>query len=147
MPAPKGHSPYPGCETGGRPKKYTDEFLEKEAEFLSEWIRKDKNNLFIEDFCFERGYHDSRISEFTEVNQKFSDAYDLLKMKQKTALFKGGLTKRFAYPMCALILSHNHGIIAKTEQKLSGSTTDPLAFILQSIDGKTKDLINDDNTE
>ncbi len=146
MPAPKGHPPYPGCETGGRPKKYTQEFIDKEADALQKWIR-DKQNLFIEDFCFERGYHDSRIPEFIEVNEKFSDTYSLLKMKQKTALFKGGLTKKFAYPMCALILGHSHGVIAKTEQKLTGSATDPLACILQNIDGKTKDLINDDSAE
>ena len=32
MPAPKKHPPYPGCETGGRPLKYTKEFIEKEAD-------------------------------------------------------------------------------------------------------------------
>ncbi|MFI0435997.1 MAG: hypothetical protein ACH350_09820 [Parachlamydiaceae bacterium] len=146
MAAPKGHPPYNENSEGGRPKKYTEEFLDKEAKALEEW-RRDKNNLFIEDFCLERGYHDSRITEFVEANERFSVAYDMFKMKQRSALFKGSLAKKFSYPMCALILSHNHGIIAKTEQKLSGSATDQLACILQSIDGKTKDLIHEDNAE
>ena len=28
MPAPKGHAPYPGCEKGGRPKKYTKDLAD-----------------------------------------------------------------------------------------------------------------------
>ncbi len=116
MPAPKAHKPYPGCETGGRPKKYTEQFLDIEADALNEWI-KDKQNIFIEDFCLERNYHDSRIPEFVRDNEKFSDAYNKLKMKQRVSLFKGGLTKKFAYPMCALLLGHNHGIVAKHEEE------------------------------
>lgn len=143
MPAPLGHEPYPGCETGGRPKKYTPEFIENEADELKKWM-KDNKNLFIENFCLERGYHDSRIPEFVEANEKFSDAYSMLKMKQKIALFQGGLTKKFAYPMCALILSHSHGVIAKTEQKLSGDSVNPLAFVLNNVDGTSKELLNND---
>lgn len=141
MPAPKGHLPYNKNGEGGRPKIYTPEFIEKEAEALEEWM-KDKNNLFIEDFAYERGYDESRIPEMSN-NERFLGAYNRFKQRQKTALFKGGLNKKFAYPMCALILSHNHNIVAKTEQKLTGSSTDPLAFIIQNIDGTSKDLVND----
>lgn len=141
MAAPKGHPPYNKNGEGGRPKIYTEEFIDKEAIALQDWM-KDKQNLFIEDFCFERGYHESRITEFVEANERFSLAYNMLKMKQKTALFKGGLTKKFAYPMCALILGHNHGIVSKTEQKFSGDKINPLEFILSSIDGQSKDLVN-----
>lgn len=87
MAAPKGHPPYNKNGEGGRPKIYTEEFIDKEAIALQEWM-KDKQNLFIEDFCFERGYHESRITEFAEANERFSLAYSMLKMKQKTALFR-----------------------------------------------------------
>lgn len=143
MAAPKGHPPYNKNGEGGRPKIYTEEFIDKEAAALQEWM-KDKQNLFIEDFCFERGYHESRITEFVEANERFSLAYSMLKMKQKTTLFKGGLTKKFAYPMCALILGHSHGIVSKTEQKFSGDKFNPLGFILNSIDGKSKDLVDEE---
>ncbi len=142
MPAPKGHEPYNKNGEGGRPKKYTPEFLDQEANALIEW-NMDKNNIFIEDFCLERGYHESRITEFVQANDRFSEAYDMQKMKQKVALFKGTLGKKFSYPMAALILSHNHGIIAKTEQKLTGSATDPLSFVLDRVDGKSKEFVNE----
>jgi hypothetical protein len=144
MPAPKGHPPYSGCETGGRPKIYTEEFLDNEADLLNRWRKRDKINLFIEDFCEERDYHEARISEFVKENEKFSEAYKMLKMKQKSAVFKAGLTGKFKFPMCSMILGCNHGIYAKTEQKLSGNAVNQLEFIVSVNDGKTKDLIEDD---
>lgn len=142
MAPPKGHAPYKGCETGGRPKIYTKDFIDNEADKLNEWIQ-DRNNIFIEDFCFERGYHSSRIDEFVRDSDKFSLVYGMLKMRQKTALFKNGLNRKYAHPMCALILSNNHNVHLKTEQKLTGSATDPLEFLLNKADGKTKDLVDD----
>lgn len=141
MSAPKGHLPYNKNGEGGRPIKYTQEFLDKESRVLEEWM-KDKNNLFIEDFCFDRGYHESRIDEFVKANERFSLAYNRFKMKQKSALFSGGLRRKFAHPMCALILSHNHGVYQKTEQKVISNTLDPLEWIVGNIDGNSKDLVN-----
>lgn len=142
MVSPKGHAPYNKKGEGGRPKIYTEEFINNEADALEEWM-KDKNNIFIEDFCFERGYHDTRIPEFCKVNERFSHTYNLFSMKQKSSLFNGGLKKKFAHPMCALILSHNHNIHQKTEQKLTGDVTNPLHFIIQNSDGTSKDLIDE----
>jgi hypothetical protein len=139
MPAPKGHPPYKGCETGGRPVKYNKAFIENEANLLEEWMEK-KENIFIEDFCLERNYSYNRAIEWTKDNEKFSVTYQKLQTKQKVALFKGGLSKKFAYPMCALILSHSHGILSKSEQKLSGDAANPLSFLLKQANGKSKDL-------
>ncbi len=144
MPAPLGHPPYSGCETGGRPIKYTPEFIEQEAIEFEKWIQVEKN-LWIESFCFERGYGERRFYEFIKVNDKFSQAYELLSTKQKLELFKGGLDRSKFFPMCALLLSHKHNIHLKTEQKISGDAVNPLAFALQKADGKSKDLINDEN--
>ena len=58
-------------------------------------------------------------------------------------LFEGGLKRKFAHPMCALILSHNHNIYTKTEQKIVGNTENPLACILNNIDGSSKDIVSD----
>jgi hypothetical protein len=145
MPAPKGHPPYPGCETGGRPKKYTKEFMENEAELLREWM-KDKNNIFIGDFCFDRDYGEARIDEFVKTNEKFSEVYSKFKLRQKTEIIKGGLKRRFAHPMCALLLSNCHDMYLRTEQKTVGEVSNPLAFALQSVDGTTKDLVNESRT-
>ena len=143
MPAPKGHAPYNVNGEGGRKKVFTPEFLDKEADALVEWMEK-KGNIFIEDFCHERGYDDSRVSEWERNNERFGSAYKRFKMLQKTHLFKGGLSKKYSQPMCALILSHSHNIVARTEQRISGDASNPLSIVLSDIDGKTKDLIEDD---
>ncbi len=140
MAPPKGHAPYKGCETGGAPKIYTEQFINNEADKLLEWL-EDKQNIFIEDFCYERGYHDSRVPEFAKVNDKFSYAHSILKMRQRSALFKGGLNRKLAHPMCALILSHFHNIHSKTETTVTNNNQDSLKSILEDIDGETKDLI------
>lgn len=142
-PAPLNHPPYPGCETGGRPKRYTDEFIEAEADKLDEWMKEKKENIFIEDFCAERGYSFSRVNEWEKSNEKFGEIYEMFKMRQKVALFKGGLLKKFSYPMAALILGHAHGVYAKTEQTVSGSAINPLDCILQMIDGTSKCLVQE----
>lgn len=143
MPSPKGHPPYNKNGEGGRPKIYTKEFIDKEADALEEWM-KDKNNLFIEFFAFDRDYNEDKIAYFEKENERFRRAYKKFKMKQKAELFSGGLKRKYAHPMCALILSHSHGVHQKTEQKITGSATDPLSFIVQEIDGLTKDLLNDE---
>jgi len=142
MPAPKGHLAYNKNGEGGRPKIYTTEVIEKEAEALEEWM-KDKNNLFLEEFAFERGYDTDKLHVWAKENERFRGTYKRLQERQKIILYRGGLSKKFAYPMCALILANSHGIVAKTEQKLSGSAVEPLAFALDKIDGKTKDLVNE----
>lgn len=141
MGAPKGHPAYNKNGEGGAPKIYTNEFIDKEADKLKQWIEEDKQNIFIEDYCFFRGYHDSRIPEFVKVNKRFSDVYDILKMKQRISLFKGGLNRKFAHPMCALILSNYHNIHAKTETTVTNNNQDSLSSIIDDIDGNTKDLI------
>lgn len=146
MPAPKGHPNY-NVDGIGRPKRFTPDFIDLQAIELLKWMEESEDNLFIEDFCRYREFHDSIIHQFVKDNQNFSNAYDKLKSKQKVNLFKGGLTRKYAHPMCALILSHNHNIIAKTEQKLTGSVTDPLGFVFIHVDGNTKDLVTDDDTE
>lgn len=142
MPAPKGHPPYPGCETGGRPKKFTEEVIDKEAVALEEWMQK-KENVFIEFFALERGLHEDNIADFERENEKFRRVYKKFKMRQKGMIFEGGLKRKYAHPMCALILSHSHQVYLKQEQKFSGDSANPLACLIQSVDGSTKDLVND----
>lgn len=142
MPAPKGHPPYNTNGEGGRPKIHTDDFIDKETDALIEWMKK-KENLFIEDFAFERGYSYKRLAEWAKEHKRFAGTYETFHQRQKTILFKGGLSKKFAHPMCALILSHSHGIYAKTEQKLSGDSVNPLAFAITTVSGSTKDLVSE----
>lgn len=140
MPAPLGHPPYNKNGEGGRPTKYTAEFIENEANELDKWVENQKS-IFLEDFCLERGYDDHRTHEWSRINERFSAALYRFKMRQRSAIFKGGLSKKMGYPMCALILSHSHGIVAKTEQKVTTDIAHPLAFAMDG-EGETKELVN-----
>lgn len=146
MPAPKGHAPYPGCETGGRPVKYTKEFIDNEADELLKWIEK-KENIFLEMFAYERGYYDELLTQWAKDNEKFSIASKRFRSRQKALLQHGALTKKYNYNMAALVLSHSYGMHAKTEQTISGDAANPLACILNANDGSTRNLINDNNSE
>ena len=87
MPAPKGHKPYNVNGEGGVPKIYTKEFIDKEADELTEWMKK-KENMFIEEFAFERGYSYKRLSEWAKENQRFADTYEAFHQRQKIILYK-----------------------------------------------------------
>jgi hypothetical protein len=141
MPAPKGHPPYNVNGEGGRPLKFTQEFIEKEADALEEWS-KVPSNMFLSDFCHPRGYLAKKISEFEKDNERFREALIKFKEKQRDSLFKGGLSKKFNYNMCQLILGHAHGVYAKTEQSVNMTANVTTNSILE-LDGATKDIVND----
>ena len=137
MVAPKGHIAYEG---GGRPLTYTKEIVDKLADKLEKWI-EEKENLFIQKFAYEMKFNHRKISDFKEISTKFREACDRLDAKQQYSIFDGGLKRKYAHPMCALILSCNHNIHAKTETTVTNNNQDSLSSILDDIDGNTKDLI------
>jgi len=94
MPAPKGHPPYAGCETGGAPVYWTPERIEAEADALREWL-KDKNNFYFHDFCYERDLPEEWPSRFAKKNEKFRQAYKKARLKQQIVMSKNALFKKF----------------------------------------------------
>lgn len=62
----------------GRPQIYTQEFIEKEADALLEWVQVE-SNMYLSKFAFDRGYSTKRLEEFPHANVKFSGALDLAK--------------------------------------------------------------------
>lgn len=146
MAAPKGHPSYPGSETGGRPVKYTPEFIDAEADAFFEWM-KHKTSLWYEDFALERGYDPDLLSMWAKENERFSGVYKRAKAWQKSLLVRGGLMNRFNAGIVKLVLFNASGWTDKQETKVSGDATNPLACVLNLIDGKTKDLTHDDSTE
>lgn len=143
MPAPLNHPPYAGCETGGRPTKYTAEFIEAEAEAFKEWMQK-PDSIYFKRFAVNRGYHPNRLVEFASQNEKFSCVYAQAQAWQECRLAEGGLTSEFNSGFCKFVMGNVCGWAEKTETKVSGDSANPLAFVLQNIDGTTKDLINGD---
>lgn len=142
MPAPTGHEPYNTNGEGGRPKKYTEEFIEAEATAFEAWI-KDQKNVYFKRFAITRGYHPQRLSEFAEQNNRFSEAYKLAQAWQEVKLVEGGLSGKFNSSFTKFAMSNLCGWTDRTETKVSGDAANPLAFLMQKIDGSSKDLVNE----
>ena len=142
MPAPKGHEPYEGCETGGRPEKYTEEFIEREADAFLNWIGSNRN-IYFKSFALERGYHPNRLAEFANQNEKFLGAYEKAKAWQEIRLIEGGLLSEFNAGFTKFVMINVCGWTDKQETKVSVDKANPLRFILEQINGKTKDLIEE----
>ncbi|WP_068469954.1 terminase small subunit [Candidatus Protochlamydia phocaeensis] len=141
MPAPKNHPPYPGCETGGRPRRYSKEDIERFADELIIWMKKE-SNFWLKDFCLERDIDPDFMAEWAKENKKFNGAYKLAKGIQESRIFKGAMMETFNTGMSKFALMNCHGWADKQESKISGDASNPLAFVLNSIDGQSKDLVD-----
>lgn len=142
MPAPKGHEPYNKNGEGGRPLKYDDTFIENEAIEFEKWIEK-PNSPWFEDFANQRGYSPEYLSRWAKDNERFNQAYKRAQALQKSILIKGGLSNKFNPSFTKFVMSNTCGWSDRTESKISGNAQSPLAFILQSVDGTSKELVND----
>jgi hypothetical protein len=144
MPAPKGHAPYPGCETGGRPKRYSIEDIERFADELTIWIKIEKN-FWYKDFCHEKGLHPQFMSEWAKENHKFREAYELAKSIQESKIFKGSMLDNYNVTMSKMALTNWHGWKDKNETRISGDTLNPIAVLFENTDGTTKELVTDES--
>jgi hypothetical protein len=141
MPAPKGHVAYPGCETGGRPIKYTLEYIENEADMFLEWMKRE-DSLYYKEFCLERGYNPKRLLEFSEVSEKFSHVYEQSKVWQETRISKKALNNEINSGFSKFFMSNVCGWSEKQETKLSGDSANPLSFVLGLDNPQAKELIS-----
>jgi hypothetical protein len=89
--APKGNQ-YAVGASDGRPPTYTEEWLEKEANILLEWIAK-PSSIFLSSFAVERKYSPQRLPEFAKKSLVFAEAYEVAKWKQTEKFAMNGLTK------------------------------------------------------
>jgi len=144
MPAPKNHTPYPGCQNGGRPAKYTKAFIESEADAFLLWM-KNPESIYFKRFAIDRGYHPNRLSEFAENNEKFSGVYEKAKAWQEVRLVEGGLLSEFNAGFTKFVMGNVCGWVEKQETKVSGDAANPLAFLLQKVDGQSKVLVDGGN--
>lgn len=140
MPAPKSNVIY--CESG-RPRKWNDEAIEREADALEEWIIKPASPWF-EDFALQRGYAPQRMSEFVKLNARFAEVYERAKAAQLSILVKGGITAKFNPSFTKFVMANVFGWYDKQESKISGDAENPLNFLLKQADGQSKDLVKDE---
>lgn len=143
MPAPKSHEAYRNKEgklLGGRPKTFSDERIEEEAEAFVEWMKKE-DSIWYKDFAMERGYHPEYLSIWAKTNERFSQVYAFSKEWQQSKLVKGGLLNKYNGGFTKFVMANTCGWAEKTQ--VSGDSSNPLGFVLNMIDGTTKDLINE----
>lgn len=141
MPAPKGHPPYNKNGEGGVPKKYTPDFIEKEAVALEKWLQDD-NNIFLKRFAYSRGYSHDRLAEWAEINERFQRAYNLLKEWQEIKLAEGGLTAAFNPGFSKFLLQANCGYRENGEKE--SSTTNVFIDGVKMGMGKSSNLVEND---
>jgi len=139
MPAPKGHKPYNANGEGGAPKKWTAELIEREASAFEEWMQR-PNSLWYEDFALERGYLPDNFIRWSKENERFCTVYKKSQSWQKSLLVRGGLLNKLNSNIVKLVLFNTSGWSDRQETKVSGDAANPLAFVLNAIDGSTKDL-------
>lgn len=142
MPAPKGHEPYNKNREGGRPVKYTTEFIEKEAEAFDEWMKK-SSSMWYKDFCLERNYLPDVLTDMASRNERFSEVYKKSQVWQESLLVRAGLLNKFNPPFTKFVLANTSGWSDKQQTVLSGDAANPLNWAIAQVDGITKDLIDE----
>ena len=138
MAAPKGNKFAVGNK-GGAPEKYSIEWLKEEATLFLAWFDV-PNNIYLKGFALERGYDPHRFSEFADKSEEFSAALRIAKQKQEYKMAHMSLHNQINPSMAKFLLANCHGMSEKTQ--VAGDALNPLSFILQRVDGDTKDLVN-----
>lgn len=143
MPAPKGHESYNKNGEGGRPRRYSTEEIQQFADELIDWM-KDESHFWFKDFCLERDIDPDLMSEWGRENERFAGAYRLAKGLQESRIFKGAMTDTFNSGMSKFALMNCHGWSDRSESKISGDATNPLSFLLSTVDGTSKELVSNE---
>ena len=146
MPAPKGHKPFPGGETGGLQKIHTIEFIDAEAEAFDEWMRK-PDSIYIKSFALQRGYHPNRLAEFAKKSERFTGVYERAKQWQEEKLLLGGLKGEFVASFTKFAMANICGWRDQAQVQVSGSAENPLSVLLMKIDGRSKEVADDDEDD
>jgi hypothetical protein len=92
---------------GPGPFKYTPEFIEKEAEALLEWCKKE-DSYYITGFSLERGYSRENLFLWARKNQVFNRAYRIAKETQEYRLFQNSLKNKINPSIAKWGLACNH---------------------------------------
>jgi len=98
-------------EGGGRPKKYTDEWIDNEADVFEAWLAKQakKPIFWYKEFVRMRGYRPEYISEWGHKNKKFSKVLNSAKALQEEKLAMGGLQGHLNPTLSIFLLKCKHG--------------------------------------
>jgi len=141
MPAPVGHEPYNKQGEGGRPEKYTKEYIENEAEEFLKWIKLPKS-IYFKRFAINRGYHPNRLSEFAEMNERFSGVYEIAREWQEVRLTEGGLSRELDSSFTKFVMAKVCGWKEEKNVNITSNGT-PIPEWAKQAEGQSKDLVNE----
>jgi len=99
----------------GRPKKWTQEAIEAEAEALLEWFQ-DPARFWLKDFAIEREYPSEYFSRFASESEVFSQALKRAKEIQESRLVRMGFSKKVNPAMAVFALKNVAGWRDNPEQ-------------------------------
>jgi len=140
MPAPKGHPNYAKAPNlGGRPPKFSKEEIEKEAEYFFQWLQEPKN-IFFKHFASERGYDAQHLARFAQYNERFREVYNYAKSVSETRIMTYGLFKKLDSGLVKFAMINHHGY---NDKQIIVKETSPADSVLQTIDGNSKDIVNE----
>ena len=118
--------------TFGRPTKYKPELVTQLLEYV------DSVDIpFLEEIALRMGIHQDTYYEWVAAHEDFSEANKRLKTKQKVALLKASLGKKFNVSGAIFQLKANHGMI-ETERKIQDvrlKEAPPVTVTFETIDG------------
>ena len=141
MPATEVEVPQNKVDLGGRPVKYTKEFLDNEAEEFLKWMKLPKS-VFFKRFAINRGYSPSRLIEFANQNERFSVVYRFAQEWQEMRLAEGGLTREFDAGFTKFVMAKVCGWREEKNVNIT-SNGNPLPDWAKQAEGQSKDLVNE----
>lgn len=103
---------------GGRPTEYNEAKLKTALDYIENHFEKYGDPVpTVEGMCVELKISKQCCYEWNEKFPEFGDALDALKVKQAKLLQSGGLQAKYQPVITKLMLSANHGMAEKTEEK------------------------------
>jgi hypothetical protein len=137
MAPPKGHLPYNVNGEGGRPPRYTPEFLNDLANKLDTWIAIEKN-LWLKDFFIQQYISNKIVDYLCSLSNRFFESYQRALEIQESRIYTRALERRYDGTMARFGLMNNHGWAEKSKTEISGDANNPLNVLFNH----SKELVN-----
>lgn len=102
---------------GGRPSEYEPSFVQQVYVYLGSYDVNGEVLPTIEGLAVQMGVGKPAIYRWESQHEEFRNALDDLRAKQGMLLQNNGLIGKFAPVITKLMLSANHGMAEKSEQK------------------------------
>jgi len=141
-PAPKGNKYAAGCETSGRPREWTEGFIEQKRKALAKWIENPKSYFFTS-YLNQEDLHHEQIERFCNYSPEFRATYKRALAIQEQRLVDLAVFKKGDGNFIKFVLANKAGW--KERQELSGDAANPLSVILDRIADSAKDPLEYDD--